>query len=52
MGSYGLYQIRLDSGKIVEASVPSLQLARQDAPGIDEEVFVSWDADSATVFSS
>ncbi|MCJ9711429.1 polyamine ABC transporter ATP-binding protein, partial [Bordetella hinzii] len=35
MGSYGLYQIRLDSGKIVEASVPSLQLSNMDAPGID-----------------
>ncbi|MDQ8033036.1 polyamine ABC transporter ATP-binding protein [Bordetella genomosp. 1] len=52
MGSYGLYQIRLDSGKVVEASVPSLQLGAMDAPGIDEEIFVSWDADSATVLAS
>ncbi|MDQ2187334.1 polyamine ABC transporter ATP-binding protein [Alcaligenaceae bacterium A4P071] len=52
MGSYALYQIRLDAGKVVEASIPSLQLAQTDAPGIDEEVFVSWDADSATVLSS
>ena len=51
MGSYALYQIRLDSGTMVEASVPSL-LAQMDAPGIDEEIFVSWDADSATVLSS
>ena len=52
MGSYALYQIRLDSGAMVEASVPSLQLALLDAPGIDEEIFVSWDADSATVLAS
>ena len=51
MGSYALYQIRLDSGKIVEASVPSLQLAQIDAPGIDEEIYVSWSADSATVLA-
>jgi putrescine transport system ATP-binding protein len=52
MGSYALYQIRLDSGKTVEASVPSQLLAQMDAPGIDEEIFVSWDADSATVLAS
>ncbi|RBL80480.1 polyamine ABC transporter ATP-binding protein [Streptomyces cavourensis] len=52
MGSYALYQIRLDSGAMVEASVPSLLLAQMDAPGIDEEIFVSWDADSATVLAS
>src|SRR5690606_19298811 len=33
MGSYALYQVRLDAGKVVEASVPSLQLAQIDAPG-------------------
>jgi len=27
-------------------------LAREDAPGIEEEVFVCWDADSATVLAS
>lgn len=52
MGSYALYQIRLDSGKVVEASVPSLQLSAMDAPGIDEEIFVRWAADSATVLAS
>lgn len=52
MGSYALYQIRLDAGKMVEASVPALVLAVEDAPGIDEEVYVSWDAGSATVLAS
>ncbi len=49
LGSYALYQIRLDSGLVVSASVPGMVQARTDAPGIDEEVFVSWADDSATV---
>src|SRR3546814_2240119 len=31
MGSYARYQIRLDSGQAVEATVPSLVLAQADA---------------------
>jgi putrescine transport system ATP-binding protein len=49
LGSYALYQIRLDSGLVINASVPGMALAQADAPGIDEEVFVSWANDSATV---
>jgi len=52
MGGYALYQVRLDSGKMVEASVPSLMLARMDAPAIGDEAYVSWDADSATVLAA
>ena len=52
MGGYALYQIRLDSGKSIEASVPGMMLATMDAPGVDEEVFVSWTADSPTVLAS
>lgn len=52
MGSYTLYQIRLDSGKIIEASVPGIELAQENAPGIDDEVFVTWGPDSATVLPS
>ncbi|CAM4061006.1 ABC transporter ATP-binding protein [Kerstersia similis] len=52
LGSYALYQIRLDSGKVVEASVPGLMLAREDAPGIDDEVYITWDADSGVVLAS
>jgi putrescine transport system ATP-binding protein len=52
MGSYALYQICLDSGKVIEATMTSLLLAGQDAPGVDEEVFVSWGRDSVTVLSS
>ena len=52
MGSYATYQIRLDSGKLVEASVPSQILIQQEPPGMDEEVYVSWGPDSVTVLSS
>jgi putrescine transport system ATP-binding protein len=52
LGSYARYQIRLDAGQVVEANVPSIALAQADAPGIDDEVFVSWSNDSAIVLPS
>ena len=52
MGSYARYQIRLDSGMLVEASVPSLVMAQIDAPSVGEEVFIDWSDDSATVLPS
>lgn len=52
MGSYALYQIRLDSGKVIEASVPSIKLAQEDAPGVDDEVYITWGPDSGTVLPS
>jgi spermidine/putrescine ABC transporter ATP-binding subunit len=52
MGSYARYQIRLDSGKLVEASVSRLAMAQNDAPAVDEEVYIDWSDDSATVLPS
>ncbi|GAA4407298.1 polyamine-transporting ATPase [Advenella faeciporci] len=52
MGSYALYQIRLDSGKVIEASVPSIKLTQEDAPGVDDEVYITWGPDSGTVLPS
>ncbi|ARP84609.1 polyamine ABC transporter ATP-binding protein [Bordetella genomosp. 8] len=52
MGSYALYHIRLDSGMTVEATVPRQVFAQDDAPAIHEEVYVAWDAESATVLPS
>ena len=52
MGSYARYQIRLDSGMLVEASVPRLAMAQEDAPAVGEEVFIDWSDDSATVLPS
>lgn len=51
MGSYTLYHVRLDSGKIIEASVPSLALMEEDYPGVDDEVYVVWGPDSGTVLA-
>jgi putrescine transport system ATP-binding protein len=52
MGSYARYRIRLDSGFILEANVPSPVLAQADAPAVDEEVFAAWSSDSVTVLPS
>lgn len=52
MGSYARYQIRLDAGQLIEASVPSLDWNQADAPSIDDEVFVSWSHDAGTVLSA
>ncbi len=49
LGSHALYQVRLETGKQVEASVPSILLAREGSASLGDEVFVSWAADSATV---
>lgn len=52
MGSHARYQLRLDSGLMVEATVPSQILAQTDAPGVEEEAFIIWSSDSATVLAS
>ena len=52
MGSYVRYQIRLDSGQLMEANVPSMVLTQADAPEVEDEVYVSWSDDSATVLAS
>jgi len=52
MGSYARYQVRLDAGMVVEAAVPSQVLAQAEAPGLDDEVYVAWSSDSATVLPS
>ncbi|WP_397475674.1 ABC transporter ATP-binding protein [Pusillimonas sp.] len=52
MGSHARYQLRLDSGAVVEAEVPRQVLAQSDAPGLEDEVYISWASDSATVLAS
>ncbi|WP_269497463.1 ABC transporter ATP-binding protein [Castellaniella sp. S9] len=52
MGSTTRYQIRLDAGQVIEASVPSLDWNQAEAPGIDDEVYVSWGHDAGTVLAS
>ncbi|NYT38459.1 polyamine ABC transporter ATP-binding protein [Allopusillimonas soli] len=52
MGAFVRYQVRLDAGQTIEANVPSQVLVQSEAPGVDEEVYVSWSSDSATVLPS
>jgi len=52
MGSHARYQLRLDSGLVVEAAVPRQIMAQTDAPGMDEEVFIHWSSESAVVLAS
>lgn len=52
MGSHASYQVRLDSGFVVTASVPSISLVHADAPALDDEVYVQWSSDCATVLAS
>lgn len=49
MGSHTLYQVRLESGKMVEASLPSMVLAGGGGASVGEEVYLRWAADSATL---
>lgn len=42
MGSYTLYHVKLENGKVVMANVPSLVLLQAGAPSYGDEVFVSW----------
>lgn len=51
MGSYTLFHVTLEHGKVVIANVPSLALIRDDAPSYDDEVFISWTETSAVVLS-
>lgn len=52
MGDCVRYQIRLDSGLPIEASIPAMVLAHANAPGVDEEVYASWSGDAGTVLTS
>lgn len=52
MGSYAYYHVRLDSGTLVTAYVPSINLIHDNAPEIDDEVYLSWAHDCAIVLSS
>ena len=52
MGAFLLYQIRLDSGKVVEASVSNSRISSEEPPGLDDEVYITWGPDSGTVLPS
>jgi putrescine transport system ATP-binding protein len=52
MGSYTLYHVALENGKVVLANLSSLMLSLDDAPSYDEEVYVSWGDSSQVVLTS
>ncbi|CAM2144210.1 putrescine ABC transporter ATP binding subunit [Pararobbsia alpina] len=51
MGSYTLYHVKLDSGKVVVANLSSSRLMQQGAPAYGDEVYVTWSASSGTVLT-
>ncbi|SCK29447.1 ABC transporter ATP-binding protein [Vogesella sp. LIG4] len=51
MGSYTLFHVTLENGKVVMANMPSLALLRDDAPSYGDEVFVSWAESSSVVLT-
>ena len=51
MGSYTLFHVTLENGKVVMANVPSLALLKEDAPSYGDEVFVSWSESSSVVLT-
>ena len=52
MGSYTLYHVQLESGKVIVSNLSSLMLSRDDAPSYDDEVYVSWSETSQVVLTS
>jgi putrescine transport system ATP-binding protein len=52
MGSYSLYHVELESGKVIVANLSSLLLTQTDAPSYDDEVYVCWSENSQVVLTS
>jgi putrescine transport system ATP-binding protein len=52
MGSYTLYHVALESGKVIVANLSSLLLSQADAPSYDDEVYVCWSENSQVVLTS
>ena len=52
MGSYTLYHVALENGKMIVANLSSLVLSLDDAPSYDEEVYVCWGESSQVVLTS
>lgn len=51
MGNLSIYRIRLESGKMVQATLPNLDRNTEQFSG-DEEVFLSWKPNSGLVLTS
>ena len=51
MGSLSIYRVRLNSGKMVQATLPNLERHTEQFTW-DEEVFLTWKPDSGLVLTS
>jgi putrescine transport system ATP-binding protein len=52
MGSYTLYHVQLENGKVIVANLSSLVLSSDEAPSYDDEVWASWNESSQVVLTS
>ncbi|BAK75365.1 spermidine/putrescine ABC transporter, ATP-binding protein [Pseudogulbenkiania sp. NH8B] len=51
LGGFSIFHVRLDSGKVVKASVPATHWREEAAPTWNEPVFVSWTDNDAVVLT-
>ncbi|MFC3532069.1 ABC transporter ATP-binding protein [Vogesella facilis] len=51
LGSFSIFHVRLDGGKVIKASVPASHWRDEAAPGWNEPVFVSWADNDAVVLT-
>ncbi|AXK39237.1 ABC transporter ATP-binding protein [Crenobacter cavernae] len=51
LGGFSIFHVRLDTGKVVKASVPATRWREESAPTWDEPVFVSWADNDAVVLT-
>ncbi|MDN0077631.1 polyamine ABC transporter ATP-binding protein [Crenobacter sp. SG2303] len=51
LGGFSIFHVRLDTGKVVKASVPATRWREEAAPIWDEPVFVSWADNDAVVLT-
>lgn len=51
MGDISIYHVRLQSGKMVIATMPNVSRFREGQPTWDDEVYLYWEADSCVVLT-
>ena len=51
LGDISVYRVRLDTGKLVQATKTNLSRFDDDAISWDEEVWVTWDDTAAVVLT-
>lgn len=51
MGDISIYHVRLESGKLVIATLPNVNRFREGQPTWDDQVYLCWDPDSCVVLT-